>query len=91
MLLNFLDVAPPIEFTATTAGIALAVVFFLVFCGIAIFAYKMMKRTVKTAFRMLIVAVILLIAIVGSMAFYFGIQTQKKQQPYSKPTPRSSR
>lgn len=91
MILSFLDIAPPVEFTATTAGIALAIVFFLVFCGIAVFAFKMLKRSVKMAFRMLIVAAILLIAIVGSLAFYFGIQSPKKPSPAPRPTPRSSR
>lgn len=91
MILSFLDVAPPVEFTATTAGIALAAVFFLVFSGIAVFAYKTLKRSVKMAFRMLIVAAILLIAVVGSLAFYFGIQSPKKTTPTPRPTPRSAR
>lgn len=90
MILTFLDVAPPIEYTTTTVGIALAVVFFLIFCGVAVFAYKMLKRTVKTAFRMLIVASILLIAVVGGAALYFGVQAPKKQPPV-RPTPRPSR
>lgn len=50
-------------------GIGLAVVFFLI-CAIAAFiAFKMLKRTVKMAIRMAIVAAILLIAVIGGVAF----------------------
>ena len=80
------DIPPPVEYAASAVGIGLAAVFFLVFCGIAVFAYKMLKRTMKMAFRMLIVALILVIAVVGSAAFYFGIQDKK---PVVRTTPRN--
>lgn len=86
-----LDIPPPVEYTASAVGIGVAAVFFLVFCGIAVFAYKMLKRTMKMAFRMGIVALILLIAIVGSIAFYFGIQTPKKQEIRTTPRNRNAR
>jgi membrane protein implicated in regulation of membrane protease activity len=79
------DVPVPDDYTASAVGVGLAAVFFLVFCGIAVFAYKMLKRTMKMAFRMAIVALILVIAVVGSAAFYFGIQNK----PQSRTTPRT--
>lgn len=85
------DVPIPDEYTASAVGVGLAAVFFLVFCGIAVFAYKMLKRTMKMAFRMVIVALILIIAVVGSLAFYFGIQNPKKQDVRTTPRNRSNR
>lgn len=50
-------------------GIGLAV-FFLLICAVAAFvAFKMLKRTVKMAVRMVIVAIILLVAVVGATTF----------------------
>lgn len=86
----FLDVAIPMDATTTAIGAVLAVVFFLIFSGIAIFAYKMLKKTVKTAVRMVIVVLILLIAVAGSFALYFGIQPSSATQKRSAP-PKSSR
>ena len=91
MFLNFLEFTLLMEFGISSLGISLAIVFFLVFAGIAVFAYKMLKRTVKMAFRMFIVAAILLIAVVGSFALYFGIQTQKEPRPSVRQTPRPAR
>lgn len=50
-------------------GIGLAVFFILIGIAAAFLAFKMLKRTVKMAMRMLIVAVILLIAVIGGTAF----------------------
>jgi flagellar basal body-associated protein FliL len=52
-------------------GILAAVVFFLVFAGVAYIAFRLLKKTVKMAFRMAIVAVILVIAIAGSVSFWW--------------------
>ena len=49
-----LDIAPEIG----TAGIAAVVGFFLVFAAAAYIAFRVMKRTVRMALRMAIVAVI---------------------------------
>lgn len=65
------DVAPIPGGTAV--GIFLAVVFFLLFAGIAAFAFFMIRKTVKMAIRMVVVGLILLIAFVGSLALWFGI------------------
>lgn len=65
----FLDVAPIGGGTGLLAGGA----FLLVFAGIAFIVFKMLKRTVKMAFRVAIVAVILTIAVAGSVALWaFG-------------------
>ena len=50
-------------------GIGLAVVFFLIVAAVALIAFKILKRTVKMAFRMAIVGIILLIAVIGGIAF----------------------
>lgn len=61
-----LDVAP----VAGGIGIVAAVVFFFVFLAAAFIAFKMLKRTVKMAFRVAIVAVILAVAVAGSVALW---------------------
>ena len=62
----FLDVAP----IAGGVGVVAAVVFFLVLLAVAFIAFKMWKKTVKMAFRMVIVAVILAVAVAGSIALW---------------------
>ena len=52
-------------------GAGLAVVFFLIFAAVAFVAFKMLKRTVKMAVRMTIVAVILLIALIGGVSLLY--------------------
>lgn len=52
------------------AGVIAAVAFLLVFLGIAFVVFKLLKRTVKMAFRMVIVAIILAIAVAGSIALW---------------------
>jgi Na+-translocating ferredoxin:NAD+ oxidoreductase RnfE subunit len=60
--------------TSTSAvGIGLAVVFFLAFAVIAAIAFFMIRKTVKMAIRMVIVALIFLIAVIGSVALWYGI------------------
>lgn len=51
-------------------GIFAAVVFFLIFAAVAFVAFKMLKRTVKMAFRIAVVGLILVIAIAGSIALW---------------------
>lgn len=52
-------------------GIGLAVFFFLICAVIAFIAFKMLKKTVKMAVRMVIVAIILLVAVIGGTALLF--------------------
>jgi hypothetical protein len=82
-MMLFFDLAPsPLESGALWIG----AVFFLVACAGAFIAFKLLKRTVKMAFRMVIVAVILVIAIVGSIALW-----ALESKPTPRPVPRNSR
>ena len=54
-------------------GIGIAVVFFLICLAAAFITFKMLKRTFKMAIRMVIVAVILFVAVIGGVALmWFG-------------------
>ena len=67
-----------------TMALIIAASFFLVLAGAAYIAFKALKKTVKMAFRMAIVAMILLIAIVGSISlWYFSTDTSPKLKPPS--------
>jgi Na+-translocating ferredoxin:NAD+ oxidoreductase RnfE subunit len=61
----FFDISP----LGGGIGIGLAVIFFLVCAAAAFVAFKMLKRTVKMAIRIVIVAVILLVAVIGGVSF----------------------
>ena len=52
-------------------GLAVGVGIFLVFAAAAYIAFRLLKRTVKIAIRLAIVGVILLIALVGSISYYW--------------------
>ncbi|MBK9527840.1 MAG: hypothetical protein IPO41_05870 [Acidobacteria bacterium] len=75
------DAAPVTGGIAIFAGVA----FFFVFLAIAFFVFKMLKKTVKMAFRVVIVAVILAIAVAGSI-FLFAAGTVKGPRPTPRPT-----
>ncbi len=61
-------------------GVFATVAFFLVFLVVAFIAFKLLKRTVKMAFRIVIVAIILAVAVAGSVALWaFG--TAKSPRP----------
>ncbi|MEP7148108.1 MAG: hypothetical protein ABI857_04430 [Acidobacteriota bacterium] len=63
-------------------GGIVAVSFFLVLAGVALVAFKALKKTVKMAIRMLIVAMILVIAVVGSISlWYFSSDASPKLRP----------
>lgn len=63
-------------------GIFAAVAFFFVFAAVAFIAYKMLRRTVKMAFRMTVVAVILAIAVAGSIALWaFSSRPAERPRP----------
>ncbi|CAN5622043.1 MAG: hypothetical protein ACR2M8_08430 [Pyrinomonadaceae bacterium] len=75
----FLQTAP----SGRTVGAIVAIAFFLVFTAAAYVAYKALKKTVKMAFRMTVVAFILVIAVVGSFSLWYfsGGGTQKQKPP----------
>ena len=64
-----------------------AVVFFLIFLAVAFVAFKMLKRTVKMAFRIAIVAVILAVAVAGSVALW-ALETAKTRSQSRPAQPR---
>lgn len=84
MMLLF-DVAPEIPVVGG-GGIVAAAVFLLVFAAAAFVAFKLLKRSVKMAIRLAIVAVILVIAVVGSVALW-AIESK----PSGRPIPRNQR
>lgn len=64
------------------AGIIAAAVFLFVFIAAAFIVFKMLKRTVKMAFRVGIVAVILAVAVAGSVAVWaLGSGSAEKSKP----------
>ena len=74
----FLDMAP----LGGGIGIFAAVAFFLIFLVVAFIAFKLLKKTVKMAFRMVIVAVILAIAVAGGVALVaLGTGSPEKPRP----------
>lgn len=75
-MMLFFDVGP----VGGGIGIFAAVAFFLVFLAVAFIAFKMLKRSLKMAFRIAIVVVILAVAVAGSVALWaFG--TAKTPRP----------
>jgi hypothetical protein len=75
----FLDAAPVAGGIAAIAGVA----FFLVLAAVAFIAFRLLKKTVKMAFRMAIVAIILVIAAAGSISFWWlgSSKTTRPERP----------
>ena len=73
---------PPMPYESPIA-LAVAAVFFLVLIAAAVIAFKMLKRTLKMAVRMTIVGIIVLVAIIGSIALMVGVSfsTYKPNRP----------
>lgn len=79
------DVAPVGGGIAVFAGVA----FFFIFAVIAFIAFKMLKKTVKMAVRVAVVAIIITIAVAGSV-FFFVVGTSKPVRP-PRPVPTANR
>lgn len=82
----FFDVAP------VASGIGISAVVALAFIAIAaaFFSYVMLRKTVKMAIRMVIVAIILLVALVGSLAFIWFSSSDSprpRTTPATRPQP----
>ena len=71
---------------ASSGWIIGAVVFFIVAALAAVVAFKILRRTVKMAFRMAIVSIILVIAVIGSLALWWFGSAKTSESP----RPRSS-
>lgn len=81
--MTLLDVAsdPDLVSTGGMIGLVAAGGFFLVLAAAAYVAFKALKKTVKMAVRMAVVAVILLIAVVGSVSlWYFSSDSAAKSK-----------
>ena len=77
----FLDIAPA-GVSGGVAGTAIAASFFLVLAGAAYIAFRVLKKTVKMAVRMTVVALILVVAVVGSASlWYFASDSAPKSKP----------
>jgi hypothetical protein len=77
------DVAPS---SAGMVGIAAAAVFFLVAAAAAFVAFKLLKKSMKMAFRVAILLIILVIAVAGSIALW-----SIESAPSGRPVPRNRR
>ena len=63
-------------------GIFAAIAFLLIFLGLAFVVFKLLKRSVKMAFRMAIVAIIIAVAVAGS-AFFLMLGSSRSAAPPS--------
>lgn len=80
--MNFLSLFFEVPFFA----VGVAVVILFIAGASAFFAFVMLRKTFKMAIRFLIVAVIMVIAVVGSLSFlWFSSGSTPKQRP---PAPR---
>ena len=64
-----------------TVGLAAGAGFFVILVAVAYIAFRMLKKTVRIALRMAIVAAILLIALVGGIAIYWKGSTSTPSKP----------
>lgn len=73
-----LDIAP----ATGGIGIAAGVGFFLVFVAVAYIAFRLLRRTMKMAFRLAVVGAILLVAAAGSIGiFWLGNSKPARPRP----------
>ena len=71
------DVAPPL---GGGIGVIAGVVFLLICLAAAYIAFRVLKKSVKMAFRLIIVGIIILIAIAGSVSFWW-LGTSRSPRP----------
>ena len=65
-----------------TGALAAGVVFFAAFAAAAYVLFRLLRKTVKMAFRMAVVTSILLVAVVGSLSlWWFNSGTAQKARP----------
>jgi hypothetical protein len=83
-MMFLLDIAPEPTSAAGLAGLGAAAFFFFALAAIAFVAFKLLRKSVKMAFRMAVVAMILVIGIAGSVALW-AIESK----PSNRPAPRN--
>ena len=72
------------------AGIVIIVGFFLVSLAVAYVAFRVLRKTMKLAFRLALVGLILIVALIGTISIYlFGIGSTPQSRP--RPTPSRTR
>jgi hypothetical protein len=71
---------------ATIGVLAGALIFFFVTAAIAYIAFRLLRRSIRTAVRMAVVAAILLLALAGGISIYFfgSRSTQRTKPPVSR-------
>lgn len=77
LLLLFFDMAP----SGGVIGAVFGVGFFLLLAGVAFVAYKSLKKTLKWGVRIAIAAVILIIALAGSITLWWYGSSGGTQRP----------
>ena len=78
MMTILFDIGPP----GGAIGLAAAAGFLLIAIAVAYVVFRMLRKTVKMAFRLAVVAVILLVGFVGTLAFiYVGSPGSQKAPP----------
>ena len=82
-----LDAAPVSGGVAIVAG----AIFFAALAATAFVVFKLLRKTVKMAFRVAIVAVILLIAIIGTISFWWLGTSNPHPRPPVRPHPTQPR
>ena len=77
----------------STVGLIVGAVFFFIALGSGLAAFAMLRKTVKMAFRMIIVAVVLIVAIIGGTALYLFLKpaSQSSDRPIRRPSANSTR
>lgn len=66
-MMMLLDVGSP----GGAIGLAAGFGFLLIAAGVAYVAFRMLRKTVKMAMRLAIVAIILVVGFVGTLAFFY--------------------
>jgi nitric oxide reductase large subunit len=70
-------------------GLIAAVIFLIVFVALAMIVLSFVKRTVKLAFRLAIVGVLLLIGVIGAASLWWFAGSSSGDKPRTAPVQRT--